>query len=108
MPALKRYLLNGGLLGAVVIVMLPIVYRNNENAPLQAAGLGSSESSRGLTSAAQPTESVERRTTPVRNRPAPPASTEFAKERNAMVTQTIERPWDGRARVKDKAVLAAM
>jgi protein-L-isoaspartate(D-aspartate) O-methyltransferase len=45
---------------------------------------------------------------PARSRPAAPAASEFAKERDAMVTRQIERPWDGRTRVKDKAVLAAM
>ena len=45
---------------------------------------------------------------PVRNRPKPPASNEFIEIRNRMVTTTIERPWDGRARVKDESVLAAI
>lgn len=45
---------------------------------------------------------------PARDRPAPPASTEFTETRNRMVTGTIERPWDGRTRVKDKNVLAAV
>lgn len=43
-----------------------------------------------------------------RERPAAPASAEYAKERDEMVTRTIERPWDGRTRVKSKAVIDAM
>jgi len=43
-----------------------------------------------------------------RERPIPPASAEFVKEREQMVVGTIERPWDGRDSVKDQAVLAAM
>ena len=44
----------------------------------------------------------------VRKEPTPPASKEFVKERNEMVTKTIERPWDGRTPVTDAAVLSAM
>lgn len=43
-----------------------------------------------------------------RGRSAPPASNESAEVRDRMVTRTIERPWDGRTRVKDSKVLAAM
>jgi protein-L-isoaspartate(D-aspartate) O-methyltransferase len=43
-----------------------------------------------------------------RDRPAPPGSTEFAKERERMVRDTIERARDGRTPVRDKAILAAM
>jgi protein-L-isoaspartate(D-aspartate) O-methyltransferase len=44
----------------------------------------------------------------LRDRPTAPASNEFVKEREHMVVSTIERPWDGRDRVKDQAVPAAM
>ncbi|MGD2109224.1 MAG: protein-L-isoaspartate(D-aspartate) O-methyltransferase [Phycisphaerae bacterium] len=40
--------------------------------------------------------------------PQPPASAAFVKERNEMVTKTIERPWGGSNPVKSKVVLDAM
>ncbi len=121
-PASKRHLWNGALLVAVVIMMLLAVYRNNGIALLRAAsyeghglsrcnvgiGFAPREAPRGLKPAAQRIDLPAQRTPPVRDRQAPPASKEFAKQRDEMVTQTIERPLDGRARVKDKAVLAAM
>jgi protein-L-isoaspartate(D-aspartate) O-methyltransferase len=47
-------------------------------------------------------------TQPAHQRPKPPASNEFGDLRNRMVTTTIEHPWDGRTRVTDKNVIAAM
>lgn len=54
-----------------------------------------------------PAQSQESQTT-VRDRPQAPASVEYVKERDDLVTRTIERPWDGRTRVKSKAVIEAM
>ena len=50
----------------------------------------------------------ESATATVRDRPAPPAAKEYVKQRNEMVATTIQRPRDGRRRVTDQAVLAAM
>jgi protein-L-isoaspartate(D-aspartate) O-methyltransferase len=55
-----------------------------------------------------PTPPTEESRTAARERPKAPGSGEYAKERNDMVTRTIERPWDGRTRVKSKAVIDAM
>ena len=45
---------------------------------------------------------------PTRDRPAPPAAKESVKEREKMVRSQIERPWDLRGRVRNKAVCDAM
>jgi protein-L-isoaspartate(D-aspartate) O-methyltransferase len=44
----------------------------------------------------------------VRDHPAAPAAKEYIEQRNDMVTATIQRPRDGRKRVTDHAVVAAM
>jgi len=46
--------------------------------------------------------------TVARERPKAPGADLFVNERNDMVTRTIERPWDGRTRVKNKVVIDAM
>ena len=56
----------------------------------------------------EPPEPAAESQTTARDRPVAPASGEYVKERGAMVTRTIERPWDGRTRVKSKAVIQAM
>ena len=43
-----------------------------------------------------------------RERATPPGAKEFTNKRDEMVVRQIERPWDGRRRVKDRAVLDAM
>jgi len=46
--------------------------------------------------------------TAARDRPKAPGAVRFAKERNDMVARTIERPRDGRTRVKSRAVIDAL
>lgn len=89
----KYRVVNGVLLGGAVASFLLLISFNG--------GAVQDPTAEGDTAAKDDAQ-------PARNRPAPPASTEFTETRNRMVTGTIERPWDGRARVKDKNVLAAV
>ncbi len=56
----------------------------------------------------EPTPPTQGSQTTARERAAAPALAEYAKERDEMVIRTIERPWDGRTRVKSKVVIDAM